>query len=311
MLLHFHLTLDDAFGETFQLSVAIFEIKFLLRQLLAGVLNVFAILANAAFQLTATFGIEGDTALCRAELVAMLVELLTQFRELSLEAPGHRTSLGDEFLLGGHLLLDLGFLDVERFDRGLEFTEFRGEFEKFFVAQMSVEHFDIDRKRLVAARLGDLATERIHASLLLSQYIAHAQQIRFGIFQLAQCFAFFTLILGNARSFFEYRTSFFGLGRENLIDLPLRHDRISCAANARVHKQVMDVLQSAKRVVDAILRFAIAIDPTCDRYLVVINFQRRFAIGHRQGDLCHPLRLALFGAIENDVRHLTAAQRLG
>ena len=73
----------------------------------------------------------------------------------------------------------------------------------------------------------------------------------------------------------------------------------------------MDVLESAQRVVDAVLRFAVAIDPAGDRDFVVIDLKRLFAIGHRERDFGHAERLAFFGAVENDIGHFATAEGFG
>ena len=73
----------------------------------------------------------------------------------------------------------------------------------------------------------------------------------------------------------------------------------------------MDVLEAAERVVDAVFRFAVAIDPAGDRDLVVIDLQRLFAIGHRERDFGHAERLAFLGAVEDDIGHFATAQSFG
>jgi len=111
--------------------------------------------------------------------------------------------------------------------------------------------------------------------------------------------------------FLEHRAAFFRLGGKNLVDLALRHDRVSGPADAGVHQQVVDVLQAAERAIDPILRAPVAENPAGESDFVEIHFERAFAIRHRQRDLRHAERFALFRAVENDVRHFASAEGLG
>ena len=241
----------------------------------------------------------------------MFIQALTQLGEFRFKAASNRTGFGHQFFLTGDLGFDLRFLDVERMNRRLQLAQLGGQFEEFLVTEMGVENFDIDRQRLVASGLGDLSAQRVHASFLLGEHVAHAQQVRLGVLQLAHGLLFLALVLGDPGGFFKHRATFLGLGRKDLIDLALRHDRVSGATNARVHEQVVDVLESAKRVVDAILRLSIAEHAAGDRDFIVIDLQRFLAIGHGQGDFRHALSLALFRAVENDIGHLPTAQSFG
>ena len=156
-----------------------------------------------------------------------------------------------------------------------------------------------------------MAAQRIHPPLLFGQHVGDTQQVGLGELQLAQGFLFFAFELGDSRSFFEHRAAFFGLGREDLVDLPLRHDRVRGAANARVHQQVVDVLETAKGAVDPVFRSSIAEYPAGEGHFVVVHLQRAFAVSHGQCHLGHSQGLALFRAVENHVCHLTTTQRLG
>ena len=73
----------------------------------------------------------------------------------------------------------------------------------------------------------------------------------------------------------------------------------------------MKVLQPAERVVEAVLGAAVAEHAAGEGDFIVIDLQRLFAVGHGEGDLGHAHRLALVGAVENDVRHFVAAQGFG
>ena len=176
---------------------------------------------------------------------------------------------------------------------------------------MGVEHAGVGGERLIAAGLGDLALERVHPALLFGEHVGNAEQVGLGVFEFAQRFLFLALELRDAGGLLEHRAAFFRLGGEDLVDLALRHDRVGGAADAGVHEHVMDVLEAAERVVDPVFRVAVAEHPAGDGDFVEIDFERSFAIGHRQGDFRHAERLAFFGAVENDVGHFTAAQGLG
>ena len=72
----------------------------------------------------------------------------------------------------------------------------------------------------------------------------------------------------------------------------------------------MDVLESAGRAIDQILRLAVAKDAAGDADFVPLDSQLLLALGKSHGDLGHIVRLARVGAIENDIGHLAATEGL-
>ncbi len=236
---------------------------------------------------------------------------MAEFGEFALEGAGGGAGFGDGFLLGGKLRFKLGVAHFEAADRSQQFVALGGEFDELAVAEVGVEHAGVGGERLVAAGLGDLAPEGIHPALLFGEHVGNAEQVGLGVFEFAQRLLFLALEFGDAGGFLEHRAAFLRLGREDLVDLALRHDRVGGAADAGIHEHVVDVLEAAKRAVDPVFRAAVAEHPAGDRHFVEIHLQRFLAIGHGQRDLGHAERLAFFGAVEDDVGHFAAAQGFG
>ena len=241
----------------------------------------------------------------------MLVEALAEFGEFALEDPRGGARFGDCLLLGGKLAFQLGIAHFKTADRDDQLVALGGKLDEFPVPEMAVEHAGVGRQRLIAAGLRDLAAQRIHPPLLFGEHVGNAQQVRFRKFQLPQRFLFLALEFRDPGGLLKHRPALLGLGGQDLVDLPLRHDRVGGPADSRIHQQIVDVLQAAERAVDPILRTPVAEYPAGQRDLVEIDLQRAFTIRHREGHFGHPERLALFRAVENDVGHFAAAECFG
>jgi hypothetical protein len=300
-----------AAGELLECFVRSDHVELLLRELLAGRLDFLAVLENAAFELGLALLVESDASLRGRQRVAVGIELLAKVGEFAFEITGGETGVGDGFLLRSHLALEVELLRLQRANRNLQFIALGGHLHEAPVTEMGVEDPHVAGQRLIASGLGDLALERIHAALLLGKHVGDAQQVGLGELQLAQRFLLLALVLRDTGGFFEDHAALFGLRGKDLVDLTLRHDRVGGAADAGVHEQVMDVLQTAERAIDAVLRLAVAENPAGQRDLIVIHLQGLLAVGHGQRHLGHPQRLAALGAVEDDIGHFTAAQRLG
>ena len=137
------------------------------------------------------------------------------------------------------------------------------------------------------------------------------QQVRLRRLQLPQRLLLLRLVFGDARRFLENRAPILRPRREDHVDLPLLHDRVGRAADARIHEELVDVLQPARRLVQQILRAAIAENAARDRHLMPVEPELLLAFGKGHRNLRHADRRARIGAGENHVRHFAAAQRLG
>ncbi len=119
---------------------------------------------------------------------------------------------------------------------------------------------------------------------------------------------FCALYLVMPAAFFENRAAIFRPAAQDLVDLALLHDGVGAAADTCVHEEVVDVLQSARRLVEEIFALAVAIHTAGDADLIPIHAEFLLTLRETQRNLRHAERLAAIGAAENDVRHLAATQ---
>ena len=216
---------------------------------------------------------------------------------------------GVEFalLLGNFRLVDVaGFLALR--ELGAQRGKFVRELAVVFMGDVGVEDAEVGEDRLVAAGLRSLALEGADLAFHFLDDVLDADEVRLGVFELAEGFLFLGLEFRDARGLFENRAAVFRAVAEDLVDLPLLHDRVGAAAHAGVHEQLVDVAQAARGFVEEILALAVAVDAARDSDLVPIGAEFLFAFGEGHRDLGHAERGAAVGAAENDIGHFAAAE---
>ncbi len=92
--------------------------------------------------------------------------------------------------------------------------------------------------------------------LHLADDIGQAEQVRVGLFNLSDGFLAVSLKFGDACGLFEDGAAVFWLGRENRVDLPLRHDRVGGRTNAGAHEETVNVAEAGRVLVDEIVALA-------------------------------------------------------
>ena len=116
--------------------------------------------------------------------------------------------------------------------------------------------------------------------------------------------------VGDARGLFQHIATAGGLGRDHVRDLALGDHRVAVPAEARVHEELVDVLQSDLFAVDAVLGLTRTEVPAGNGDLLFVVGQAAVRVVEPQRDLRVPQRPALVRAAEDDVFHFGTAQVL-
>ncbi len=164
---------------------------------------------------------------------------------------------------------------------------------------------------LIALRLARLALQRIDLAAHLAEDVLDAEEVRLGVLELAERLFLLAFEFGDARRLLEDGAAVLRAGREDLVDLPLLHDRVGGPADAGVHEELVDVAQAARVLVDLVLAGAVAEEAAGDGDFVELGAELVLAVAEGQRDLGHAERLAGVAPAENDVLHLAAPERLG
>ena len=176
---------------------------------------------------------------------------------------------------------------------------------------MGIQCSEIGEQRLVTSGFARLSLQRANLPLYLFNDVADPQKICLRGFQFTQRLALLVFVFCDSGSFFKDRAAIFRTRAQDHVDLALFHHRISGARHAGVGEKTLDIAQAAGGFVEQIFGIAVAIHPTGHADVVPFNIQLICAIGKRERNLGKADRLARIGAIENDVGHFIAAERLG
>ncbi len=164
---------------------------------------------------------------------------------------------------------------------------------------------------LVAARGARLALERAQRALDLGDDVVEPHEVGGRLLELHLGEPLAHLVAGDAGGLFEELAPLLRLAGEDQPDLPLLDHRVGADAEPRVHQQVAHVLEPHGAAVQPVLALAAAEDPPAQGDAAVLGAGRARVGLELESDLGHTERLALLGAVEDDVLHRAAAQALG
>ena len=118
-------------------------------------------------------------------------------------------------------------------------------------------------------------------------------------------------VAGDARRLLKDLPPVGGLDGEDFVNFALADDGVALPAQARVHKQLVDVLQADGSAVDVVLALPRAVVPPGDHYLRLLHVKEVGGVVQHQGHLGVARLLALGGAAEDHVLHLAAPEGPG
>ena len=116
---------------------------------------------------------------------------------------------------------------------------------------------------------------------------------------------------GDARRLLKDLPAVGALDGQNLVDAPLADDGIAFPAQARVHEQLVDVLQAAGPAVNVVFALSGAVIPAGHRHLRLLHLEDALGVVQHKGDLGEAQALALFRAVEDHVLHLGSSEGAG
>ena len=296
------------FGEE---QISVVNLRLLLRKFGFRRSDIEFVAFDQRRQLLRPFAIEFDPVPMRSDLVLQTLHFSARFVDLRIDFLESAAS-GRDFVF---VFLDLAFgralSFVEAHGRQARALQFSLQRFELLAGMMRIEHLQVGQQRLIAAGFAGLSLEGADLAFDLFDDVAETQKIGLRCFELAQGFAFLTLVFGNPGGFLEHRAPILGVRAEDLIDAALLHHRVGAPPDACIGEKAIDVFQPANSFVEQIFREPIAIDAACNANIVPVDAELAGAIGECQGNFRIAHRLARVGAVEDYVGHFPSAQRLG
>ena len=199
---------------------------------------------------------DGDFAVCLLDLRPQRVVLLRLLLQFFFQ---NEDRLIEFFLLHiqqAHLRLGSQSLIAHRLDLARAvctlLLELTLTLEKFRQGAALVNRLHL----IMAARFLGAFSKRLDLHLDLLHDIADAHEIPLHVLKLAHRFALAVAVLRDSRSFFEIKSALLRLAVQNLVDAVLPDDAHAIAPKPRIGEKIVDVLQTAARLVDEKLTFA-------------------------------------------------------
>ena len=158
-------------------------------------------------------------------------------------------------------------------------------------------------------RLFRLEAQGLHPALQLREDVPQAHQVLLSLVQAALRLLFAVAVAGDARRLLKNLPAVLGTGGHDAVDLALADDGIAVPSQARVHKELVDILQAHGVLVDEVLALSRAVIPPGNGHRIVVEGKAPVGVVDGEGDLGKTQGLPLGGAVEDDVLHFRAAQR--
>ena len=118
---------------------------------------------------------------------------------------------------------------------------------------------------VVLARLFRMAREGLELRLNLVHDVLHAQQIGLGIREFPHSLTLAAAVFRDARRLLEKGTAVLRPAVQDIFHAVLANDAHAVMTDARVGKEIVDILETAARTVDEVLALAAAVEPALSK----------------------------------------------
>ena len=204
-----------------------------------------------------------------------------------------------------------------RVERDLELCKSRALIVQRRAQLRALDHRDraaqVAQRRLQlleSPRLAGLNSQAANAAAALLQQVGDAREVLVRALELAQRLLLLQLEARDAGRFFEDRATRLRVCGQHRVDAALFHHRVAAGSEAGVEQHVAHVLETHFGAVQQVGGFLLEREATRDVDLRA-TLELPFGILERDRHFGHAHGLAAFGALEDDVGHLGAAQALG
>ena len=161
------------------------------------------------------------------------------------------------------------------------------------------------------ARLAGLDFERTDLPIDFFDDVAEAGEVLPHLFELEFRFALLQAETGDAGRFFEHATAFDRVAGDDRVDLPLLHEGVAAGDESGAEEEVAQILQADRPAIDEVLAVPRTEEPAGDDDFVFFDGKEAVFVVEVQRAFGHARRRPAVGAVEDDVRHLLAAQAGG
>ena len=251
-------------------------------------------------------------------------DVRVQFRDLLLVAGGREADLFDlqrdgpgRFCRGFRVRFDLGeglfrllVLHAGDFDLVLLLLQFLLQVIDIVEPEGDLQLFLLFREDQELLGLLGLGLQGTDAGLEFREDVSETDEVLLGTVEAPDGVLTAVPEMGDACGFFEHVAAAGGLGRDHVRDFALGDHRVAVAAEAGVHEELVDVLQSDLLAVDAVLGLTRTEVPAGNGDLFLVVGQAAVRVVEPQRDFRITQRPALVRAAEDDVFHLGTAQVL-
>ena len=156
-----------------------------------------------------------------------------------------------------------------------------------------------------------LSFQRLQLQFKLGDLVPDAQQVVLRPLQLPLGFLFSVAVFGDTGGLFKNLPAVSAFQRQNFVNAALADVGVALPAQARVHQQLIDVLESGGLTVDIVFSVTGAVIPAGDHHLVGVIGQGSVGVVQGQRGLREAQLGTLGRAAENNVLHFGAPKGFG
>ena len=153
-----------------------------------------------------------------------------------------------------------------------------------------------------------LGLQGSHPAFQLTHDIPQPHQVLFRLGQTLFCFSLAVAELGDSRRFLKNLPALGAFGADDLSDLSLFNNGVTVPPQPCIHKNLVDVLETDRILVDPIFTFSAAVKLPGDDDFITVHLDTAVGVVDGQRNPGQALGLSGLGAAKNNIFHFGAPQ---